>query len=565
MEKALLPESWNSWSIRKMLGEGAFGKVYLAEKRIGADVSASAIKVIRISPDEQNVLSLSLELGSSEAVRKYFEDIAMSYIQEIKTMIALKGHPNIVYIEDYAVEEDPDHTGWTIFIRMEYLTPFPEYIQTHSMNEADVIRLGMDLCSALSACEKSGILHRDIKPSNIFVSSATGQFKLGDFGIARRLERTGSIYSAKGTFPYMAPEVFHSRPSDHRADQYSLGLVLHHLLNRNREPFVDLNKQIVYIKDRETATTRRMSGEPIPPPADASPALSKVILKACDPNPGKRYPNAEAFRKALENVQPGIGHQNRIPSKKWLWIILCAVALAVLAALFLLLPRRNVPDQPPEPTGIITAGTANTEEPADADTPEPLSTPEPENTPESTNTSEPADSRVPEQADTPEPAVTASPVLTDVPEPTATVTPSPTDTPKPVITEVDISGMGIIPILEGKRLYYHPLTHSCVRVQIREISEKLMDAGCVFSPDELEAFKEGLKKQFFPEGNEKLSSGEEFTEGDRITLVYHPDDAFETLLNEKGYHLIYEDRAFIVKTAEDGSRLRFEPDTETGK
>ena len=89
MEQVLLPESWNSWLICRTLGEGSFGKVYLAEKKIGTDVSTSAIKIVRIAPDEKEALSLSFELGSKESVHNYYEDLARSYIQEIKTMIAL--------------------------------------------------------------------------------------------------------------------------------------------------------------------------------------------------------------------------------------------------------------------------------------------------------------------------------------------------------------------------------------------------------------------------------------------------------------------------------------------
>ena len=537
MEHVSLPEGWKSWQICRILGEGAYGKVYLAEKKIGADVSESAIKIIRISPDENEELALPFEFGSKESVRKYYEDIALSYIQEIKMMIALKGHPNIVYIEDYALEENPDKPSWTIFIRMEYLTPFPEYAQTHPMTEPDVIRLGTDLCSALNACEKRRILHRDIKPSNIFVSPATGQFKLGDFGIARKLERTGSVYSAKGTCPYMAPEVFHSQPSDHRADLYSLGLVLYHLLNRNREPFVDLNKQIVYIKDRENATARRMSGEPIPPPAKASPALGKVILKACDPDPGKRYLNAESFREALESIQSGTVSQEKKSSRKWLLLIPAAVVFALLV--LFLPPNRTKPDKAPRPTRIITE--------APSKSPEPVTTMQPEPT------------------DTTESIVTKAPTPTNTSKPAVSLSPSPTLTPEPVITEIDISSFGIVPILEGRQLYYHPQTHSCVRIPIREIRKALEDAGCVFSEEELTVFEANLKKQFFPEGNAKISDGDDFAEGDRITLVYTPDETFTALLNGKGYQLVYKDQVFIVKKTEDGSRLRFEPETETGK
>ena len=80
------------------------------------------------------------------------------------------------------------------------------------------------------------VVHRDIKPENIFVS-ATGDFKLGDFGIARTIEKTTFGMSKKGTYPYMAPEIYQGKESDILVDMYSLGLVMYRMLNDNRLPF----------------------------------------------------------------------------------------------------------------------------------------------------------------------------------------------------------------------------------------------------------------------------------------------------------------------------------------
>lgn len=79
---------------------------------------------------------------------------------------------------------------------MEYLTSFMEYCAGRALSEDDVLRLGIDLCKALEYCQCQNIIHRDIKPENIFVSRF-GEFKLGDFGIARELERTMSGLSKK--------------------------------------------------------------------------------------------------------------------------------------------------------------------------------------------------------------------------------------------------------------------------------------------------------------------------------------------------------------------------------
>lgn len=108
---------------------------------------------------------------------------------------------------------------------------------TYPPTEADVIRLGIDMCRALEVCAKENIIHRDIKPSNIFVSEH-GDYKLGDFGVARHLEASCRELSKKGTYDYMAPEVYRDSVYDARADIFSLGIVLYKLMNNGRIPFL---------------------------------------------------------------------------------------------------------------------------------------------------------------------------------------------------------------------------------------------------------------------------------------------------------------------------------------
>ena len=252
-----LPEGWESWRLEEPLGEGSYGTVWKASSSLGNSVIYSAIKIIRIPKTEAEFKAMISETGSVESAREYYGEMAKDFIQEIAAMNALKGISNIVSVEDSKVREDPDGNSWTIFIRMELLTPFTEYRSRHAMTEEDVIRLGIDMCRALTYCEKVNIIHRDIKPSNVFLSDL-GNFKLGDFGVARRLDRTSGLYSMKGTKPFMAPEVFNGQSYDHRADTYSLGLMLYNQLNRNREPFLDLEKKIPSLKDREEAMIRRI-------------------------------------------------------------------------------------------------------------------------------------------------------------------------------------------------------------------------------------------------------------------------------------------------------------------
>lgn len=316
MPEVRLPDKWNEWEIVEQVGMGSFGTVYKAERRLGNNSFFSAIKIIHIPLEEQDTEILRREYKDENSLRLYYKDLVASCIEEIHTMEQLKGNSNIVSIEDCYVEEVQGKIGWNIYIRMEFLQNLAQYIRENRLDEADVIRIGIDICNALEQCEKIKIVHRDIKVDNIFVSSL-GCFKLGDFGIARKLEKSVDCYSSKGTFSYMAPEVFHGERYGAQADIYSLGLVMYKILNKGRDPFVDVTKQMIYYRDKEEALQKRMSGEALPLPADASEKLGKIIIKACDYNPIHRYKNAEEFRKALEIAMKPESASPRIkPDKK---------------------------------------------------------------------------------------------------------------------------------------------------------------------------------------------------------------------------------------------------------
>ena len=158
-------------------------------------------------------------------------------MQEIDLMNTFRGTSNIVSLEDHKVIERQNEIGWDILIRMELLTTLSSYVTERPLSQSDVVKLGVHICRALELCAAHKAIHRDIKPENIFVSQH-GDFKLGDFGIARQIERTMSGLSKKGTENYMAPEVFKGAEYGASVDIYSLGIVMYKFLNKNRRPFL---------------------------------------------------------------------------------------------------------------------------------------------------------------------------------------------------------------------------------------------------------------------------------------------------------------------------------------
>lgn len=293
---------WSEWELEKQIGKGSYGVVYQAVRTDDfVENRRAAIKIISIPTDQSEIDSLRSEGLDYEKSRTYFKDIVDEFVKEIEVMESLKGMQNIVSVEDYKVIEKTDEIGWDIYIRMELLTPLNTYAAVKNLTESDVIALGVDMCTALEYCNKIDIIHRDIKPENIFVNDF-GDFKLGDFGIARKLENQTGAFSQKGTYGYMAPEVFYRRHYDSRADIYSLGIVLYRLLNSKMLPFVDSNKQLISPGEKTEAIERRLNGEALPAPKEASKNMANLILCACRYDPEKRFTSASVMKKALESV-----------------------------------------------------------------------------------------------------------------------------------------------------------------------------------------------------------------------------------------------------------------------
>jgi serine/threonine protein kinase len=297
-----LQQLYPEWEHVRLLGEGAFGQVYEIKRGLYGDEEHAALKVIHIPQSAAEIKALRSEGADDASVSEHYAHMAQQLSNEIATQAKLKGNTNIVSYEDRKIVPDADGVGQTILIRMELLTPLLDYMSERPMSAAEVLRLGADMARALLLCERHKILHRDIKPQNIFVSPS-GDFKLGDFGVAREMEKTTMNLSRKGTYNYMSPEVFHGRMANATADIYSLGVVLYTLLNGNRAPFLPPPPAALpSAAARETAQQQRLSGVALPPLVGVSPALNEVILKMCAFAPADRFQSASELVAALEGV-----------------------------------------------------------------------------------------------------------------------------------------------------------------------------------------------------------------------------------------------------------------------
>ena len=291
----------DGWNVTRLLGEGGYGKVFEIERSEFGQTYRAALKVITVPQSSAEVRSVISEGMSVSQAEAYFHGIVEELMHEFSIMFKLKGTANVVSCEDLRVLEHPDGIGWDILIRMELLHPLLPYVYQHPMARRDIIKLGIDICKALELCQRYNIIHRDIKPENIFISD-NGDYKLGDFGIARTIERTSSGLSKKGTYSYMAPEVYAGKEYGFSVDTYSLGLVLYRMLNKNRGPFLPQPPEAITFSSREQALGRRISGEPLPRPFYGEGRLGEIVLKACAFDPKDRYSSPQQLRQELEAI-----------------------------------------------------------------------------------------------------------------------------------------------------------------------------------------------------------------------------------------------------------------------
>ena len=307
---------FGKWYITKQLGAGSYGKVFEIERTDALDgtVYRGALKAITIPSSPEELQSVLDEDGlDRQGASSYFRETVVALNREIALMNKVKGHSNIVSYEDHDVIEHTDGIGWDILIRMELLTPISQYFkQFDTIPRQAVLRLGIDLCRALEVCEKYSIIHRDIKPANIFISD-TGDFKLGDFGVARTASASTGASTFAGTVNYMAPEVFRREKYTASVDTYSLGLVMYQLLNANRMPFYPPYPQPLTALAKERAHDRRLAGEPLPDPVNASGPLADILRKACAPAPADRFASPTEMRLALEAVLNGASDAAPVP------------------------------------------------------------------------------------------------------------------------------------------------------------------------------------------------------------------------------------------------------------
>jgi serine/threonine-protein kinase len=264
--------------VQSELGRGAMGVVYRAEDTtLGRIV---AIKTIALA-------------GASGEERDQHE---ARFLQEARAAARLS-HPAVITIYEMGREGD------VAFMAMELLegVDLRALIRDASLAPSQALTIAATVAEGLACAHEQGIVHRDVKPGNIMVLP-DGRVKIMDFGIARPLEPTVKTQTGLllGSPQYMSPEQIVGRPFDHRADIFSLGLVLYEMLTGVR-PFAGDDLPELTFKVANLAAT---------PPSHLVPSLPAlvdlIVARALKKNPEERYATAAEFARDLWAAIPEV-------------------------------------------------------------------------------------------------------------------------------------------------------------------------------------------------------------------------------------------------------------------
>jgi serine/threonine-protein kinase len=293
--EAFVAKQLGQYRLKRLLGSGGMGDVYLAEHQMMK--RPCAVKVIR--PEKA---------GDPQVLARFEREVRAT---------AKLSHWNSIDIYDYG--RTPDGTFYYV---MEFLPGhnIGELVRGHGPLPASrILYLMRQVCDALAEAHSHGLVHRDIKPANIFCAYRGGVFdvaKLLDFGLAKPLtDANDSGLTQEGSITgsplFMSPEQAGSEEVDGRSDVYSLGAVMYYMAT-GKAPFEYASPLKVMIA--------HASEDPEPPRylnGDIPAELEEVILHSLEKRPGDRYQTVAELREALDRVPVDTEWTARMAADWW--------------------------------------------------------------------------------------------------------------------------------------------------------------------------------------------------------------------------------------------------------
>jgi serine/threonine-protein kinase len=322
-------EMAGAFVLRRLLGRGGMGEVWLGE-RVDADF-------------EQRVAIKLVQQGAAEG------ELLRRFYTERRILSGLQ-HPHIARLVDGGRT-----THGEPYLAMEYVEgmPLDSYVRAHGLKPAERIRLLRKVCDAVAYAQDRLIVHRDLKPANVLVG-ADGEPRVLDFGIAKLLSQDEDVTQLADrafTPAYAAPEQMLGDPISTATDVYALGVILYQLLTGQLpkpkrggsllKP-TSLERPSREISQLSPAEIEARYGAPLSPAAlsrQLAGDLDWIVVTATQADPAQRYRNAAELGEELARWLAGLPLKTRSASRLYRagkllrqhWLVATALSLALLS------------------------------------------------------------------------------------------------------------------------------------------------------------------------------------------------------------------------------------------
>lgn len=291
------------------LGQGAFGKVYLA-RQVGLANRPVALKITSRKQHEPQTLA---KLRHSNIMPIYSVHDADGWQAICMPFLGRKTLSDIL-VALRTGQEPPTGAWWSVALELDENAGNTQ----HRSHIDIVLELAEKLAAGLGHAHRLGIIHRDIKPANVLLSEE-GEPLLLDFNLAIEVDQQGAASELAGTLPYLAPEQLESlvqgtgTRGSKQADVYALGLILFELLScKKAYPELRNDSMLAYLTD--LAKQRKQAVPSLS--TDVSPALAAIVAKCLAVDPKQRYADATELHTDLERQQRSLPLQYA-PDTSW--------------------------------------------------------------------------------------------------------------------------------------------------------------------------------------------------------------------------------------------------------
>ena len=247
-----------------------------------SDDSRYFVKIISVpaSQTKLDALLLAGAFSDRESAAKYFQELAQDVVEEAVLLQRFARLEGFSEYESWQIVPMEDEVGYDVYLLAPYRPTLERRWRKNGLTHLQALNLGLDLCSALASCRRSGYLYLDLKPENVCIC-ANQEYRIGDIGFMNLSSLAYASLPERCRSAYTPPEIADAYSSlNDTMDTYAVGLILYQAFN-------------------DGALPEGLGSDQISAPKYADGEMAQIILKACAADPSQRWPDPVQMGQAL--------------------------------------------------------------------------------------------------------------------------------------------------------------------------------------------------------------------------------------------------------------------------